>query len=244
MSKRFLIAEKQITVNKDIINIDSKDVNHIKALRCNAGDKININKYIVEIKSINKTTLVGKIVDIKAKTGEPKVDITLIQSYLKSDKTEFVLQKAVELGIKNFIPVISENTVIKIDSKDKLKKKERLEKIKTEAIMQCGRTDEVNVFDIVSIKEVDYSSYSHIILCYEEGSINIKDIMPSLKIKIDNNTKVAVIIGPEGGFSKNEIEFIKERANNTKVVVFGERILKAETAAIYILSILDYELNN
>lgn len=245
MSKRFVINEKNIYINETVIQINSReDINHIKALRYNTGDVININDDMVLISSIKTNILLGKVLNKKEKSGEPKIFITLIQSYLKSDKTEFVLQKAVELGIKEFIPVISENTVVKIESKDKLKKKERLEKIKNEAIMQCGRTDTVNVLDIVNIKDIDYSKYSYVILCYEEETLSLPKVLDLIKQKINNELTIAVIIGPEGGFSKSEIEFIKQSSKNVKTVVFGERILRSETAAVYVLSILDYELNN
>lgn len=243
MSKRFVIDKYEVNIIGDEITIISKEINHIKALRYKPEDIININEYVVKIKNIKDNTFSGKIIQKAKKRGEPYIKITLIQSYLKSDKMEFVLQKAVELGITKFIPVISKNTIVKLDEKDKLKKYDRFEKIVKEAVMQCGRTDNVEVSNIQNILDVDYSKYSHVILCYENSKNKFHEVINEIKAD-KKELNIAVIIGPEGGFSENEVENLLTQNNNIQTVLFGERILRAETASIYALSILDYEFNN
>ena len=237
-----MIDKEEISIIDKKIVIVSSEINHIKALRYKVYDKININEYVIEITKINNNTLLGNILGFAEKKGEPKISITLVQSYLKSDKMEFVLQKAVELGVSKFLPVISKNTVVKLDEKDRIKKKERLVKIAKEAIMQCGRTDIVEIQDVKNISEIDFSIYSKVIICYEDSKKDLRKEILNIKQKISEDDMIAVVVGPEGGFDKTEIDtFLKQK--NVIDVLFGERILRAETASMYILSILDYELN-
>lgn len=230
MSKRFVIDKSNINIIEDTIEIIGDEVHHINVLRYSVGDILNINEYEVKITKLEESKLLGKIVGKAKSVGVPKCNITLIVSYLKSDKTEFVVQKAVELGVKKIIPVISKNTVVKFDEKSKLKKKERLDKIKKEAIEQCGRTDEVEIGNIQELSKVDLTSYDKVLICHEKGTMNLKTELE----KIKNIKNIAVIVGPEGGLDESEIP------NGTRVC-FGQRILRAETASIYILSVLGYE---
>lgn len=233
MSKRFVVDKSNINITEDVIEIIGDEVHHINVLRYFVGDILNINEYEVKITKLEDNKLVGKIVGEAKTLGVPKCNITLIASYLKSDKTEYVVQKAVELGVKQIIPVITKNTVVKFDEKSKLKKKERLEKIKKEAIEQCGRTDDVKLCDIQELSNVDFNIYDKVLICHEKGTQNLKDELEKIKSTQDIKN-IAVIVGPEGGLDESEIPA------GTRVC-FGQRILRAETASIYILSILGYE---
>lgn len=235
MAKRFVVDDKDILVEGNSISIKGVEAKHIKVLRHNAGDRININKYVVEISKIDKESVSGVIVGETGEKGVPAKYVTLIQSYLKSDKMEYVVQKAVELGVSSVLPVVSKNTVVKLDEKDAVKKVERLNKIAKEAIGQCGRTDSVNVKNVEKLEYVDLSSFDLVLFCYEGATTSLKDIQPN----IEAAQSIAVIIGPEGGFDKGEVEMLCKNSN-TVSVVFGERILRAETASVYMLSILDY----
>lgn len=244
MSKRFIIEKGKIDINNDDIKIYGEEVHHINVLRYKTGDQIYINENLVKISTLSKDKLEGEIVGVLEKRGEPTVNITLIQSYLKSDKMDYVVQKAVELGVKEVIPVISKNTVVKLDEKDKIKKQERLSKIAKEAIQQCGRTDSINIGVITDLNKIDTSKCNFIIICHEKSSNSLKEILN--KIKEDRHkTKefnMTVIIGPEGGFEDMEVENLLTN-NNVFEVSLGERILRAETAGFCILSILGYEMN-
>lgn len=235
MAKRFVVDDKDILVEGNSISIKGVEAKHIKVLRHNAGDRININKYVVEISKIDKESVSGVIVGEASEKGVPAKCVTLIQSYLKSDKMEYVVQKAVELGVSSVLPVVSKNTVVKLNEKDAIKKVERLNKIAKEAIGQCGRTDGVSVESVEKLENVDLSSFDLVLFCYEGATTSLKDIQPN----IEAAQSVAVIIGPEGGFDKGEVEMLCKNSN-TVSVVFGERILRAETASVYMLSILDY----
>lgn len=238
MSKRFITDESNINIVEKNIKLKGDELHHINVLRHKTGDNIYINEYEVEIIKINKDILEGKIIGKLPQKGIPKVNITLIQSYLKSDKMEYVVQKAVELGVKNIVPVISKNTVVKMEEKDKQKKVERLSKIVKEAVEQCGRTDIVNVDCVQQLSKLDLSVYDKVLICHETSNVNLKATINNL----ENANNIAILIGPEGGFDDSEVSQILKNDNATDVSL-GERILRAETASLALLSILNYELN-
>ena len=239
VSKRFIIEKEYVQIEKEHIKIFEKDIHHINVLRYKCGDEIYINDYRIRIDQISSTEIQGEIIGKLEKRGEPIVEITLIQSYLKSDKMDYAIQKAVELGVKNIIPVITKNTVIKLDSKDRTRKKERLTKIVKEAIQQCGRTDLVSVESIQELNDIGFEEYDLVLICSETSKTALSQVLKVYKEK--KSQRIAVLIGPEGGFENMEIANIK--AKNKEVVSLGQRILRAETATINILSILSYEFN-
>ena len=241
MSKRFITDINNIKKEKDRVKIVGEEVLHINVLRYKVGDTLYVNEYMIKITSISKEELTGIIVGKLEKKGEPKINITLIQSYLKSDKMEYVTKKAVELGVKKIAPIITRNTVVKLEEKDKLKKKERLVKIAKEAVEQCGRTDEVEILDIVNISQVDFSKYDCIIVCHETSTVSIKESIKQLK-KEENLNNIALVIGPEGGLDETDLKEFKG-LKNVYIVSLGERVLRAETASLNIISIITYEFD-
>lgn len=238
MSKRFITDKNNINIENENIVLKGEELHHINVLRHKVGDNIYINEYEVQITNINKEMLQGIIVGELPQRGIPKIEITLIQSYLKSDKMDYVVQKAVELGVKNIIPVISKNTIVKMDEKDRQKKVERLSKIAKEAIEQCGRTDNVNIDNVQQLDKLDLKAYDKILICHEISNINLKTTLRSLS----NIKSIAVVIGPEGGLENSEVSHVLQNKNAIDVSL-GERILRAETASLSILSILNYELD-
>lgn len=238
MSKRFIVEEKNIQKDEDILTVKGEEVHHINVLRYKVGDNVYINEYELNIQVISKDTLKGKIVGKLLERGVPKVDITLIQSYLKSDKMDYVVQKSVELGVKEIIPVISKNTVVKLEAKDKIKKLERLSKIAKEAIEQCGRTDSVKVKEVTNMSDINLSEYDIVFVCHETSSKSFKEIISNNKEK----KKIAIVIGPEGGLDNKEVAKMVEN-NNAVDISLGERILRAETASLATLSIINYEFS-
>lgn len=233
MSKRFIIPEQDLIKKDDVIQITGESVNHIFALRHEVGDKIQINEYEVTITAITKKIIDVKIEGLAKKYGVPTKNITLIQGYLKSDKMEWVVQKAVELGASEVLAVQMQNSVVKLDERDLIKKEQRLQKIAKEAVEQCGRTDEVSVAVHRDLNELNFSRFEKIYLCHE------KSMNPLIEsIQIETTTNIAVVVGPEGGLDERDIA--KIQGANTIIVSLGERILRAETASVYMLSIIDF----
>lgn len=239
MSKRFIVSDKDIKRIDDIISVYGEEVNHINVLRHRVKDNIYINEYLMVITKINKECVEGKIIGRLEQRGIPEKNITLVQSYLKSDKMDYVVQKAVELGVKNIIPVLSKNCVVKLDEKDKLKKVERLNKIAKEAIEQCGRTDEVYVNSVEYLYKMNFELYDAILVCHEASENSLKQAIKN----ISEAMNIAVVIGPEGGLTEEEVnKMLKNK--NAYVVSLGERVLRAETASFAALSILWYEFGD
>lgn len=237
MAKRFII-EKKIEDDEEF-EVVGEEAKHIFVLRNNIGDIIEINDKKCKIIDINKQSVKCRVVGVAEVRGIPNVKITLFQALLKADKMEFVIQKAVELGVSKIIPFTSKNVVVKIDDKDKVKKVERFNKISKEASKQCGRSDIVDVENIYSFCDVIKSigEYKKCIIAYENETKKLKEVIEQNR----NIDEIAIIIGAEGGFERKEVEELIEKGCVS--ISLGDRILRAETASLNLISILMYELN-
>ena len=248
MSK-FFVRDGQI--ENDIIKIEGQDVNHIRnVLRQKVGDEIIIcdsdreKNYLCDIEKIEKETIKCKIVR-ELEDFKSNIKVTIMQGIPKKDKMELVIQKAVELGCFDIQPVEMERCVVKYEEKVKRKKLERWQKISEVAAKQCNRDFIPKVNNIVSLKNICkiLPEYDIVILAYEkEEKTTLKEALNKIKEKYgENEIKIAVIIGPEGGISPKEVEMINEN-DNVITVTLGKRILRTETVALNILSIIMYEL--
>ena len=249
MARRFFVEEENIKLDGENINVIGNEVHHINVLRHKVGDIIKINEYDVEVTDISQNEINGRILGKDIENQLSKYKLILYQSYIKSDKMEYVIQKAVELGVNNIVPFLSKNCVVKLDEKDKLKKSQRLNKISLEASKQCGRPDIVKVEDVLNISSIDFidslNKNDYNILAYEKSNNSLKQAMNSI-LKGSKSTgkmiSIGVIIGPEGGFDKSDIDILN-KANNMIEVSLGTNILRAETASLNLLSIINYEFN-
>ncbi len=248
MSK-FFVRDEQI--DNDIIKIQGPDVNHIKnVLRQKVGDEIIIcnsdkeNTYLCDITKMEKEIIECKIVrgleDFKS-----NIKVTIMQGLPKKDKMDLVIQKSVELGCYDIQPVDMERCIVKYEEKDKRKKLERWQKISEVAAKQCDRNFIPKVNNIMTLKNICnlLPEYDIVILAYEkEEKTKLKEVLKRIKEKYgESEIKIAVIIGPEGGISPKEVEMIKEN-DNVITVTLGKRILRTETVALNVLSIIMYEL--
>jgi 16S rRNA (uracil1498-N3)-methyltransferase len=242
---RFFISEGDISDN--IINISGEDVKHIKkVLRLMPGDNLILcdgkgNDYMVRIEKIDQDHINTKIVTSKPNETEPPIVVTLFQGLPKSDKMDLIIQKTIELGINRIVPIITERTVVKFDNRKDIDNKiSRWQRISTEAAKQSNRgivpkIEEPLLFE--DALEVSKTCDLRIIPYENEKIGTLKNIISDRNI---NN--IAVFIGPEGGFSENEIN--KSIISGIKPVTLGPRILRTETAGIAVLSILMYELGD
>ncbi|MDR0286265.1 MAG: 16S rRNA (uracil(1498)-N(3))-methyltransferase [Clostridiales bacterium] len=238
---RFFVTSQQI--NDQNINIYGSDVNHIRTvLRMSVGDKIRVcdgigNEYSAIITSISREMVTTDILEIFPNKTELDVRITLLQAIPKSDKMDFVIQKTVELGIYEIIPVVTERVVTKIDKQDyPVKKHVRWNRISVEAAKQCNRGILPQVFEPMGF--LDAMSYAE--------TLNAKLIMPyeneeerSLKSVLSYPVpeRICLFIGPEGGISQHEAE--KAVECGFIPVTLGKRILRTETAGMAVLAALD-----
>lgn len=240
---RFFINQNEI--HGDSITITGEDAKHIiKVLRMREGENITLCNgcgydYEACISQIDKSSLEAKIISKEKNTTEPEIEITLFQGLPKSGKMEYIIQKCTELGINEIIPCIMEHCVVKLNSKDDVKKKtQRYQSIAEAAAKQSGRGIIPKVSDAVTFDEaLNYmEKCDFCFIPYEnEDGTSLKDVLKN----VSGAKKIAFIIGPEGGFSESEIE--KAKTKNIPTVTLGKRILRTETASTAVLSMINYE---
>ena len=221
-----------------IIYMNDEDSKHIvTVLRLRKGDKAIVcdkhsNDYLCELSEYdNNRSVQFNILEKKNNEAEPDTEIILYQAIPKNDKLDFIVQKATELGAARIVPFLSKRCVSRPDAKSASKKRQRLQRIAYEASKQCGRgiIPEVMPFTDfnTAIKNLDEDTLP--IIFYECGGKKLSDLDLSKK-------KIAVFIGSEGGFEKQEVEYAIE--NRAIPVHLGERILRCETAPIAALAVL------
>lgn len=247
--RKFFVKENQI--NNELITILDEDVNHIKnVLRLNVGEILQIcdidssKNYICEILELTAKSVTCKILEEIQSIAEGNVELHIFQGLPKADKMELIIQKGTELGVSEFVPVSFKRSIVKISPKDEKKKIDRWNKISEVAAKQSKRDIIPKVRNVESIKNVcnEIKNYDIVLLAYElEENNYIKNEL--LKIKnTKENYKIAVIIGPEGGIEKEEVEVLENAG--AKVISLGKRILRTETVALQVSSIIMYELEN
>ncbi len=230
-------------INENTARITGDDAMHIgRSLRMRLGDEITLcsggMEYICKIRSISDKEVLCDVLSSQKTKAEPSIELTLFQAMPKLDKLEFIVQKATELGVCKVVPVLTERCVSRPDGKSFEKKRARLQKISEGAAKQSGRGIIPSVTDIISIdmaakqmKEYDIS-----LICYEKGGRRLDGGMFSDK------SKVALMIGSEGGFSEKEVELCKDCG--ALPIWLGERILRCETAPIAAVSIIMHLTEN
>lgn len=233
-------------IHDTYIDIVGSDVNHIKnVLRLKTGDSLLISSgdnidYTCHIAQINEEHIRADIDSVDERGRELTSKIYLFQGLPKADKMELVIQKAVELGAFEVIPVAMKRSVVKLDAKKAESKVERWNAIAESAAKQSKRSILPQVSDVVTFAQaVKMAENCQIkLLPYE-----CADGMEKTKRLIENITPgqdIAVFIGPEGGFDLDELELAKEAG--CEIITLGKRILRTETAGMMLLSVLMYHL--
>lgn len=248
---RFFVKTEQIKEKQ--IEIIGEDVKHIRnVLRKQPGEKIEIcnqedgKAYKCEIKKIEENKILNEILE-EFKEEENNIKVDIYQGLPKADKMELIIQKSVELGANAIIPVAMKRCVVKIEPKDENKKIERWQKIAESAAKQSGRSTVPEVRKIVTIQDIANLSkeYDLLIVAYENENENqIKKHLLKCKEMLSEKEqiKIAIVIGPEGGLEEKDVEILKQ--NGAEIVTLGKRILRTETVALNVLSIIMYELEN
>lgn len=238
---RFYVNEEQIS--NDTIRIEGSDVNHIKnVLRMKQGDQIVIcngqgkDCYCI-IDTVSDNMVTARIQDIKSTGTELPAKITLYQGLPKSDKMELIIQKAVELGVYEIVPVMMARSIVKFEDKKKeAKKLERWQVIAESAAKQSRRGIIPQILPVMSYKEAIArgSKADLAVLPYEnaKGIAYTKELIGTIK----KDTSISIFIGPEGGFEDGEITMATD--NQIAPITLGSRILRTETAGFALLSMM------
>lgn len=238
---KFFIENCQI--NGKNVYIEKENAKHlINVLRCKIGDEIEVSTgdgfdYLCRIDEIEDLKVIAIIIDCFGNETEPNTKITLFQAISKGDKMDFIIQKCVELGIDEIVPIKTDRTIVDLKGKEE-KKLIRWNKISEAAAKQSKRGKIPLVSEILDFKQaiLKAENFELCLIPYEkEKKNNIKNILNEFK---GNN--IGVFIGPEGGFTENEIKLAIE--SNIFSVTLGKRILRTETAGMVTTAILIYEL--
>lgn len=237
---------KQSQIIEDKIEIIGDDVNHIKnVLRYKLNDELEVcddlgARYYTKISEFLPDKILLEVIGKSEKNTELPVKIDLFQGLPKSDKMDLIVQKTTELGISSVIPVITDRVVVKIEKGNERKKVERWNKIALEAAKQSGRQVIPTVENVMNLEKIieKLSKYDIVIVPFEcEKDSTLKNILKNVRNKVEN---IAVVIGPEGGFSDRDIEIL-EKCPNVEKISLGKRILRTETAGLATLAMLLYE---
>lgn len=243
----FFVAPEQIGEKE--IWIEGSDVNHIRnVLRMTPGEKITVSsgadgkEYFCEIRRLLEDQVVAEILEQKEASSELPSKLALFQGLPKSDKMELIIQKAVELGAYEVIPMATHRAVVKLDQKKEESKRKRWNAIAESAAKQSKRTVIPEVTKVFSFREaVTYAveTYDVCLIPYEcaEGMKQTRAILA----KVQPGTSAAILIGPEGGFEESEIAYAQEKG--VRPITLGHRILRTETAGLAVLSALMLQLD-
>lgn len=227
--------------------IEGEDVKHIyKVLRIEAGEKVVINnlegkEFLGQVEEVNKKEVIIKILEPMETNNESPLNIYLFQGLPKAAKMDLIVQKGTELGTKEIIPVVTERVDVKL--KGEFKKLDRLQRIALEACKQSKRTMIPKVNEPIEFNEMieKIKNMDLVVVPYENATgYGIRNMMKEVNpLNIKN---IAIVIGPEGGFEKFEIEDLRDKGAH--IVTLGPRILRTETAGFTCATLLQYELGD
>lgn len=236
----FYITKDSIKEDKAIITGD--EARHIsRVLRMKKGDRVTLcdgegTFYDAVLSSFEQDSVTADILSSRESETEPKVQITIYQGIPKNPKLDTIVQKATEVGVVRIVPVDTARAVAKIDKAAKI---ERLNKIACEAAKQSKRGVALKVEMPLSFKDaaLEASKADLAIIPYEEETeVSLKTVLKGNKF-----TSVSIMIGPEGGFEKSEVELAKSLG--IRSVTLGKRILRTETAGLCVSTAVLYEMD-
>lgn len=239
---RFFVSPGQIEDGQ--VTIDGEDFKHItRVLRLRDDEAIEVcdgrgTDHIVMVETVGKDSLTGRILESRPSRGETDgLRVTLFQGVPKGQKMESVIQKCVEAGAASIVPFTSVRTVVKLGDKEE-KKTRRWQRVAYEAAKQSKRGVVPHVAEATTLSAVadTLDNYDLVLIAYEgEEKNSLKSVISSLEFDPE---RIAVIVGPEGGFAPDEVAMIEEAGGYS--VSLGRRILRTETAGVVLLAQLNF----
>ncbi len=231
-------------INSDIYEITGEDARHIsKSLRMKVGEQLTLctedgRRHECEITAFSTDSVEVKVLSSTICEQEPSVKITLFMALTKGDKMDDIVQKSVELGVYEIVPVLTSRCISRPDEKQIKKKVQRWQKIADNAAQQSRRGIIPKVRDMVTlpVSATMCNNFDTSIVFYECGGEKLRDI-----IKEDIKT-LSMFVGSEGGFEESEIEVLKE--NGVISATLGSRILRAQTAPLAGITAVMYQTKN
>ncbi|WP_078390943.1 16S rRNA (uracil(1498)-N(3))-methyltransferase [Shouchella patagoniensis] len=245
--QRYFIADKQMSSKS--VEITGEDAGHIaRVMRMQAGSEvICVNEQgravQVELSLVDKERSEGRILAEIDTTPEMAVRVTVAQGLPKGDKLETIVQKGTELGAYAFLPFTAKRSVVKWDEKKERKKMERLQKIAKEAAEQSHRMKVPEVRAPLTVKQLaeNMKNYDVCIICdEEEAKIGEVGRLKKAFERLEKEMTMLIVVGPEGGLSREEVNLFCE--SGAVACGIGPRIVRTETASLYVLAALSYHL--
>lgn len=241
----FFVSPSQIGEKE--IYIEGKDVNHIKnVLRMKIGEELSVgngidgNEYRCSVAAFEEDRVILKIHFIKQDGVEAPAEICLFQGLPKNDKMELIIQKCVELGVCEIIPVAMKRCVVKLDEKKEKSKRERWQSISEAAAKQSKRAVIPPIGKVMTMKEaVERAKEFDMVLIPYECADSMVETRKAFE-EIKPGMKIGIFIGPEGGFEEDEVLLATEMG--AKTISLGKRILRTETAGFTTLAWILYRL--
>lgn len=244
--QRFFVDPSQINEMSHTICITGGDVNHISnVLRMKQGEELWISdgdkkEYRCSIEAFSQEEILLHILYVQEPSYELPNRIVLFQALPKADKMEFIIQKAVELGACEIVPVQTKRCVVRLDEKKAAKKTERWNQISESAAKQSKRMRIPEVHEVLSFKEaLVFAEDLDVLLIPYELALGMKETKDVLNA-IRPGQSVGIFIGPEGGFEESEVAAAQDAG--AKPITLGKRILRTETAGMALLSVLMFQL--
>lgn len=224
-------------VDGDVAVITGADAHHLsRVLRVRVGEALTLcdgrgTDYFGEVSAVSPDAVEVTVCERRPTMAEPSTAVTLYQGLPKSEKMDFIVQKAVELGAVRVVPVSTARSIVRLKGDEAVKKQTRWQKIAAEAAGQSGRGIIPKVGEVLSFaKAVEQLKNERAVVCYEGGGVPLSQTVNT------QTESISVFIGPEGGFDVSEIEQLKEAG--VTPVTLGNRILRCETAPIVALSVV------
>lgn len=246
--QRYFIDNPNTQVD-DRIEMDKDAAHHmLNVMRMQIGDQALIvtkseQVFVGELVSDEGKRAILRLVDERVEKKEMPVDTTLFVGLPKGDKLELIVQKATELGVRHIVPVAMRYSVTKWDQKKAGKKIDRLKKIAKEAAEQSHRTFIPTIEELHSVAMVKarLNAFDKVVIAYEEvAKSGEKSQLAQTYASLNVTDHIAFMTGPEGGFHPDEIDLLTSDFNHVQLCGLGPRILRAETAPLYLLSSLSF----
>ena len=245
---RFYVPKENVNLKKNEVTVDGHEARHvIDVMRLKEGDKIIVfdgtgNEYSGFIKKTNNRSkkVVVEVIRTDKHVTEDLPEIILAQGMPKKGKMDYIVEKTTELGVSRIIPLITERTIVRPDDAACTKVVARWERIAVESSKQCGRQDIPKISPVTGYAELiqTIDEYDLVLLaCLTGKTTPLKKALEGFKAG-----KVLVLIGPEGDFTTEEIKMADKE--NSKFVSLGKKVLKSDTAGLFVLSALSYEFSD
>lgn len=231
----------------DHVRFSGDELHHIsRVMRYSTGDRVIAcndkgQAHLVEFTQVNKDEVTARIIEELVEERELPVSITLAQGLAKGEKMDLIVQKATELGAMKILPFTSSRTIVKLNDKKESNRIARWQKIAKEAAEQAHRNRVPSILEVVSYKQLLTLSkeYDLALIAYELEDQQMLQVLLD-KLGDGSGKKLLIVIGPEGGFSEEEVALAVEQGMQS--ISLGRRILRTETAGLAALAIIGHHL--